>query len=338
MKKIYILLTICCALIACKKNNVDFSFSPDKPRAGETVYFSNLSDSGEDWEWTFGDGSTSSLKSPSHVYKRPGDYVVVLKVDKKNAWTKTAKVTVYDTVPTFVASDTVFYIYKDYTFTANVYNPYNYNMKLEWDIEEQDTLVQFTTNGIVCYFTQPDDSALIKLHVILNGDTTFVQKKFYIQDRKTNSLLIRTPDMDYRQRIFGERAEIYMPDPTATDMLDEEQDTIQTYSGYTFRLSELKETFPALRGFHIASRKIYYRADDGLWVANIDGANPVQIDDEDCFAMTLDTKDSRIYWANAFGVWYMPFVGSDNNKFITTPVRLNDLDDVTKLKADPNLK
>ena len=329
---------ICCGLMACKKNNVDFTYSPSAPRAGESVQFTNHSDSGEEWEWTFGDGAVSTLKSPSHIYKRPGEYDVLLKVDKKNAWTKAARITVFDTIPTFVANDSVFYVYKNYTFTANVYNPYNYDVNLEWDIEEQDTLVQFTTNGIVCYFTQPDDSALIKLHVILNGDTTFVQKKFYIQDRKTNSLLIRTPDMDYRQRIFGERAEIYMPDPTATDMLDEEQDTIQTYSGYTFRLSELKETFPALRGFHIASRKIYYRADDGLWVANIDGANPVQIDEEDCFAMTLDTKDSRIYWANAFGVWYMPFVGSDNNKFITTPVRLNDLDDVTKLKADPNLK
>ena len=169
MKKIYILLTICCALIACKKNNVDFSFSPDKPRAGETVYFSNLSDSGEDWEWSFGDGSTSSLKSPSHVYKRPGDYVVVLKVDKKNAWTKTAKITVYDTIPTFVANDTVFTIYKDYTFTANVYNPYNYDVNLEWDIEEQDTLVKFIDKGIVCYFTQPEDSALIKLRIILNS-------------------------------------------------------------------------------------------------------------------------------------------------------------------------
>ena len=263
---------------------------------------------------------------------------MLLKVDKKNAWTKAARITVFDTVPTFVADDSLFYIYKDYTFTANVYNPYNYSLTLEWDMDELDSLVRFTDKGIVCYFTRPDDSASLSLKVILNEDTTLVRKKFYIQDRETNSLLIRTAKTDYRQRIFGARAEQYMPDPAAKDMLDEEQDTIQTYSGYTFRLSELKETFPELRGFHIASRKIYYRTDDGLWVANIDGANPVQIDDEDCFAMTLDTKDSRIYWANAFGVWYMPFVGSDNNKFITSPVRLNELDDVAKLKADYELK
>ena len=125
MRKIYILLTICCALIACKKNNVDFTYSPKAPKAGERVIFSNNSDSGEEWEWTFGDGSVSTLKSPSHTYKRPGEYNVMLKVDKRAAWTKTAKITVYDTIPTFVANDSVFTIYKDYTFTANVYNPSN---------------------------------------------------------------------------------------------------------------------------------------------------------------------------------------------------------------------
>ena len=88
-----------------------------------------------------------------------------------------------------------------------------------------------------------------------------------------------------------------------------------------------------MKGFHIANRKIYYRA-NGLWVANIDGANQVQIDSANCTAMTLDTKDSRIYWANENGVWYLPFIGSDNNKYVTTPAQLNTLTNVTKLAAD----
>lgn len=96
-------------------------------------------------------------------------------------------------------------------------------------------------------------------------------------------------------------------------------------------------TFPGIEGFKIANRKIYYRA-NGLWVANIDGAYKVQIDDTPCAAMTLDTKDSRIYWANAEGVWYMPFVGSDNNKFVTTPTQLNKLKNVTKIAADAEPK
>ena len=60
----------------------------------------------------------------------------------------------------------------------------------------------------------------------------------------------------------------------------------------------------------------------------------MQIDDADCLAMTLDTKDNRIYWATSTGVWYMPFIGSDNNKFVTTPKQLNNLTGITKLAAD----
>ena len=120
--------------------------------------------------------------------------------------------------------------------------------------------------------------------------------------------------------------------------MDDEKDTVQTYNGFTFRLSELKTVFPEMEGFHIANRKIYYRA-NGLWVANIDGAYPVQIDASPCAAMTLDdVLDSRIYWSNAQGVWYMPFVGSDNNKFVTTPVLLNSLTNITKIAVDSDLK
>lgn len=330
MKKIYILLTLCCALIACKKNEVNFSYSPAEPRAGEKVQFTNLSSSGEEWEWTFGDVATSSLTSPSHIYKQPGKYTVRLKVDKKNAWTATKEVTVYDTIPTFTASDSVFYIYKDYTFTANVYNPYGSKVEYWWigyDCEKSTLTTSFTEPG----------EATIALIVILDGDTTYIEKTFDILYRKTNSVLLRTFEEDYRQRIFGDRAAEPEIDMTATAKLNLEQDTMQVYNGYLFTLSELQMIFPEMEGFHIANRKIYFRA-NGLWIGNIDGANIVPIDTLPCYAMTLDVMDSRIYWANDEGVWYMPFVGSDNNKFVTVPERLNEMNDVIKIAADNELK
>ena len=79
MKKVLIVLTLCCVAVACKKNDVSFSYSPQNPRAGQVVTFSNLSSTGEEWEWTFGDGGTSTLKSPSHTFKQPGEYDVILK-------------------------------------------------------------------------------------------------------------------------------------------------------------------------------------------------------------------------------------------------------------------
>ena len=334
MKKTTLLLTLCLAMLACKKVDVDFSYSPTEPRAGESVRFTNLSSAGEEWSWAFGDGSTATIKSPSHIYKRPGNYVVILQVDKKRSLTKTAEITVYDTIPTFVCADTVFHIYQDYTFEANVYNPYNYTIEYEWIFP--DTVVSSTGSAITAYFTEPRQ-AEVTLHVTMNNETTIITKSFDVQDRETNSLLIRTEDGDYRQRIFGERAESARLDGSAAAVLNAEQDTMQNYNGWDFYLSDLTPVFPEMEGFHIANRKIYFRA-NGLWVANIDGANIVQIDDRPCTAMVLDAKyDNRIYWANEDGVWYMPLIGSDNNKFVTSPTRLNELKGVSKLAVGDEL-
>lgn len=343
MRKIVLLLTLCCALIACKKVTIDFTYSPTEPRAGESVTFANQSSSGEEWEWTFGDGSTSTLRSPSHTFRNPGTYLVMLKVDNKKSKMASKQITVYDTVPTFVASDSIFEIYREYTFTANLYNPYNYEVSYRWSFPINTVYAEvpdqnFTGKSIRLLFTQAIE-APIWLDLIFNGDTIHVEKTFTVLNRPTNSMLLRTSEKkDYRQRIFGEWADWRLAeDPSATPLLDLAQDTVQTYNGHEFTLSEVQTVFADAEGFRIANRKIYYRA-GGLWVANIDGANPVQIDTVACAAMTLDTYDNRVYWANKNGVWYMPFVGSDNNKFVTVPTQLNTMTDVIKLTPDYELK
>lgn len=325
-------------MMACKHNNVDFTYSPSAPRAGQSVVFTNHSSSGEEWSWTYGDGAVASIKSPSHVYKQPGTYRVILKVDNNNKWTATKEITVYDTVPTFVCEDTAsLVVYKDYTFKAVVYNPYNYDVKYEWQLPlntpyAQVTDTTMTNSSLHLYFTKPLADASIRLSVTLNGVTTDIEKTFAVSDRKTNAVLLRTDEADYKQRIFGTKATEPIRLAERDTLLDNEQDTLQRYNGYDFSLSEIVSVFPGIKGFHIASRKIYYRT-DGLWVANIDGSYQVQIDDAPCSAMTLDPTDSRIYWANEQGVWYMPFIGSDNNKFVTVPVQLNKLTGVTKIAA-----
>jgi len=44
------------------------------------VNFSNLSLSGGQWSWNFGDGSVSSLENPTHIYSTAGFYDVILEV------------------------------------------------------------------------------------------------------------------------------------------------------------------------------------------------------------------------------------------------------------------
>ena len=332
--------------MACKKVTVEFSYSPEAPRAGQSVSFSNLSSSGEDWAWNFGDGITSTSKSPSHTYKQPGTYRVSLKVDNKASLTCAKEITVYDTVPTFVCNDSLLYIYNDYTFTANHYNPYSYKVEYLWYEPIDSTVYREpyviivdtvrTNSSVKVYFTRALENIRFALRLTVNGETTVIEKSFRVADQPTHSVVIRTATADYRQRIFGKRAENVRVDASAAELLDAEQDTAQIYNGYAFYLSDMREIFPELAGFHIANRKFYYRVTDGgLWVANIDGSDQVQIDSLNCHAMTLDLTDNRIYWANDSGVWYMPFIGSDNNKFVTIPTQLNPMDDVTKLAADP---
>ena len=62
----------------------DFSFNPASPLTGETVQFSDESlGSPASWEWMFGDGTSSSVQSPAHVYYLPGTYNVTLTVSDK---------------------------------------------------------------------------------------------------------------------------------------------------------------------------------------------------------------------------------------------------------------
>lgn len=65
--------------------NVDFSFSPESPRAGNTVSFTaNATDpdgSVQGYQWDFGDGSTASGSSAGHVFDSKGSYSVRLTVE-----------------------------------------------------------------------------------------------------------------------------------------------------------------------------------------------------------------------------------------------------------------
>ena len=64
--------------------SVDFETDPDPPIAGEPTEFIDRSEDpdGEivEWEWDFGDGSTSTEQNPTHTFDEPGTYPVTLTV------------------------------------------------------------------------------------------------------------------------------------------------------------------------------------------------------------------------------------------------------------------
>lgn len=67
--------------------NADFEFAYDTCVAGP-VEFTDLSVSGSGqitkWEWQFGDGETSGVQNPRHVYRNPGDIPATLTVTDIN--------------------------------------------------------------------------------------------------------------------------------------------------------------------------------------------------------------------------------------------------------------
>jgi len=57
-----------------------------------TVVFTDTSAGNPNsWEWNFGDGGTSTLKSPSHQYMNAGIFTVTLKAKNENGSSQIVK-------------------------------------------------------------------------------------------------------------------------------------------------------------------------------------------------------------------------------------------------------
>jgi PKD repeat protein len=90
------------ALVETREENqppqADFSFSPSSPTTDDTVQFTDRSSDpdGEvvEWEWDFGDGSTSTSRNPTHRYTRAGTYTVELTVTDDGGLTDTRSRTI----------------------------------------------------------------------------------------------------------------------------------------------------------------------------------------------------------------------------------------------------
>jgi len=79
-----------------------FSFSPSNPTTENTIQFTDLSTATGttiiSWSWSFGDGTSSTEKSPTYQYQKSGTYPVTLQVtdDYGVSNTKTSSITIKD--------------------------------------------------------------------------------------------------------------------------------------------------------------------------------------------------------------------------------------------------
>lgn len=83
--RVLILFSMISWILCCERlPNPDFSFLPrENVEAGDTIWFTNLSKASLDFEWDFGDGSTSNEEAPKHVYEVPGIYDAKLTATNK---------------------------------------------------------------------------------------------------------------------------------------------------------------------------------------------------------------------------------------------------------------
>lgn len=209
------------SFFSCSDNIVpDFSFTPEVPKAGQTVTFTNLTTGDEDWKgefwnWNFGDNTKSTAKSPTHIYKDAGKYSITLMVDSNKNLTKTLSITVYDSIPTiYVNTDSVYY-YKKSTFSVLVYNPSNLDITYKWTFSSNAkgnlTNGESSKSEVEVFFNQPNTEETVSLHIVMGDELdTVITNKFYVYDMKAKSLLMAQRNGNIlRQRIYDNGFEAY---------------------------------------------------------------------------------------------------------------------------------
>jgi len=73
--------------------SASFEVRPGNPSASAPVQFADRSGGGAavSWLWTFGDGESSTLQSPAHVFAQAGSYPVTLRVSNSGGTTQTTQ-------------------------------------------------------------------------------------------------------------------------------------------------------------------------------------------------------------------------------------------------------
>ena len=212
MRKSFIITTLAILatlIIGCQPSiNPSFSYTPEEPRAGQSISFVNLTNEGEYWGWDFGDGTYSSYKNPSKVYKKPGRYTVTLCVDSNKHYVTSQDITVYDTLPYIhIETDSVVY-YEDFTVRALIYNPYNKKVTCDWGfsshaVSEKIVDGHSAETQLSLHYNHFNTTETITLDVMIGDSAYHVERTVYVHDAKGRALYMTDQDGAlWRQRLY----------------------------------------------------------------------------------------------------------------------------------------
>lgn len=146
----------------------DFDVSTSSPKEGQTVLFDDGSLTPRDtivsWHWTFGDGGSSDLQNPTHIYADDGTYTVALTVTDDDGSTSnhSANVVIGDTSPTDVSIRTAdglttYDELDEITFIVSANTPWDGIVSYSWDFQGTTFLEDDSTssNSTVHNYTSP---------------------------------------------------------------------------------------------------------------------------------------------------------------------------------------
>ena len=352
MKKLFVLLTICLGSVACKDITADFTYSPEQPKAGETITFTNTSN-GDKWSWDFGDATTSTSKNPTKTFKKSGVYAVRLKVNGKSSATKTKQITIYDTVPSFMifmGDDTIknetIPAFTNLKLYAMVYNPYGYTNQFQWDLDENAVWISGKASSTATvYFKKYNYETTIQMNLTQNGKTFQAKKTFFVKAKESYAVLMRNSEKTFRQRIYDDLGMGMVEEvnyPEAKVLLDASQNGSQTLNGQEVTTSNLSTKLgETVLGFRIdpLTQKVYYYTSNGLFVSNFDGSNKKSISSETTKFVWADNQSGLLFWATQTSAFYMPLIQSPTNSFETKNItKLNDEAGITAIAVDPQVR
>jgi len=341
-------------LASCTKLTSDFSYSPSEPVAGEVITFTNNSTGADDYLWNFGDNITGTSSSPSHIYKKPGKYLVTLHVIRNKVEKRSSSqyITVYDTIPALATDSDTIYAFTPVKFYVQRYNPWGKQISYSWSIPANAvvTSAEKDSSAIVCYFTQSDVTSTIYATMHMEGnqpiqlsyDVTPLHKQaasvLYMHNQQAMEQFIYTINS---QPVFSTAA--ITQDATNLFLLNSEQDTLYEHGSHKYDLDAVKNLLGVtIRGFQ-ADRLMskIYAYGEGLWVFNMTGSPDkqykYQLDNASVSAIKVDGGGNHVYWATKEGLLTLPLIGTEINHNTHTPDTVNQFDHITRISIRSNL-
>jgi len=352
-------------LTGCKELSCDFSYSPNPPAAGAVVTFTNASVGADDYAWDFGDNTSSTTASPTHIYRKPGTYTVklLIKRNKTEKRTRTQYITVIDTIPAIACNADTVYSFSTVQFTPQVYNPWKKNITYRWTLPKDMVVTagkKLDSAAVVGYFTQYGQASQVELIVQLEGEVAHsLSYSFTPVHQSAPSVIYATSaHIAYEQYAYTiNKQRVYKSSAITTssvnlDLLSKEQDQIFFYGSQdTLHLKKDSVYFTidtirnwlrnkSIRGFQVdrLMSKVYAYSQDSLWVSNYQGMNKRCLAKGSMLAIKVDGDGNYLYWATSNGLYFHRLLKTKDNLETFAPDTVTTLyTNINKISVNSNL-